>query len=212
MTAVPPSPDDPSAIAAAKRALRERARRSRRAARDRIGGATAAAQLAAWADTLAAWPVDGARVVAGYWPIGDEIDPRPLMAALAGRGWRTALPVVVESGHPLIFRRWTEGDPLVDGPCRTVHPGAAAAEVVPTLLLVPLLAFDKAGRRLGWGGGFYDRTLEGVRRRGSSLAVGVAFSAQGVAEVPSDPHDQRLDGVLTETGWVLGGPTVWGAR
>ena len=143
-------------------------------------------------------------IVTGFLPIADEIDPRPAMTVLADVGWRRALPVVVAKGEPLEFRAWQPGDALEDGPLRTRHPAAGAA-VTPDVLLVPMLAFDGAGMRMGWGGGFYDRTIEGLRAANPAvLAIGVAYSGQGVDKVPAGPQDARLDAVATEAGmtWI----------
>lgn len=144
--------------------------------------------------------IGAAGVVAGYWPMADEIDPRPLMARLAGAGAGLALPVVVGPGRALEFRVWAPGQVLEPGPHGTCHPPVSAPVVRPDLVLVPLLAFDQRGMRLGYGGGFYDRTLERLRGQGGVVAVGVAFAVQQVARVPGDVHDQALDMVLTENG------------
>lgn len=181
-------------LSATKKALRAHAIAVRRAAfRDAAGQ-----RLAAFADRL-----PPGEVVAGYWPMGDEIDPRPLMAELARRGRNLALPVVAARGQALTFRAWSPGDRLEPGPHGTAHPIAGAAERIPDLLLVPLLAFDRAGFRLGYGGGYYDRTLETLRARAQVKAIGLAFAAQEVAIIPRDGHDQRLDGILTEDGLIM---------
>lgn len=139
-------------------------------------------------------------MVGGYWPLPGELDPRPLMEALAARGAALALPVVVAPDAPLAFRGWSSGDRLESGPHGTAHPTQAAPLLVPTLLLVPLLAFDAKGFRLGFGGGYYDRTLDALRRGGGVVAVGLAFAAQQSPALPSDPWDQPLDIVFTEEG------------
>lgn len=139
---------------------------------------------------------DGA-TVSGFWPIGAEIDPRPLMVALADRGHPLALPVVVAAGKPLIFRAWRPGDKLIPAGFGTSVPSEDAAPAVPDVLIVPLLAFDRRGYRLGYGGGYYDRTIAALRP-GGALAIGVAFAAQEVAHVPTDSFDQRLDLIVTE--------------
>ncbi|MBL6932015.1 MAG: 5-formyltetrahydrofolate cyclo-ligase [Rhodospirillales bacterium] len=141
--------------------------------------------------------------VAAYWAVGSEIDLTPLLDALDEEGWNVALPVVVENNAPLIFRRWRSGDVLVEGPLKTLQPQADCEEIVPDVVLTPLLAFDDAGYRLGQGGGFYDRTLEKLKARaGGVLSIGVAFSAQRVDRVPRDGHDQRLDMIVTEKGRI----------
>jgi 5-formyltetrahydrofolate cyclo-ligase len=134
--------------------------------------------------------------VSAYWPIRTEIDPRPLLIALAGSAM--ALPVVIGPGHPLEFRRWREGDTLDIGVFGTAHPPATAEIVEPDLLLVPLLAFDRRRYRLGYGAGYYDRTLAGLRSRKKIMAVGVAFAGQEVDSVPIDGWDQQLDLVITD--------------
>jgi len=117
---------------------------------------------------------------------------------LAANGWTLALPVVTGAA-PLIFRAWTFGAALIAGE-RGISQPAAGAILRPALLLVPLLAFDAHGRRLGYGGGHYDRTLEALRRDGTVTAIGLAFDAQEVAQIPAGPHDQRLDWILTPSG------------
>lgn len=146
-------------------------------------------------------PATGA-VVAGYWPMRDELDPRPTLAALSGRGCRIALPVVVGEGQPLLFRAWEPDEPLQPGPYGTVQPADEADLVDPQLLLVPMLAFDRSGRRLGYGGGFYDRTLGALRGRFAVQAIGIAYAEQEVAAVPAGPEDARLDGVVTERAYL----------
>lgn len=141
-------------------------------------------------------PAPGA-AVSGFWPMGDEIDVRPLLIQLHGRGFRCALPVVTPKGTPLVFRAWAPDDTLEPGPFGTSHPPAAQGEVTPDAVLAPMLAFDAAGFRLGYGGGYYDRTLERLRR-GKVLAVGVAYSFQQIEAVPHGPQDQRLDWIVTE--------------
>lgn len=191
-----PSPtDDLSAVKAAARAHAVVVRRQACADYGRV----AAEKLAIQADRLS---FSCGTVVAGYWPMGDEIDPRPLLEILAGRGCVIGLPVVMARGQPLLFRQWEVGDPLEQGLHGTCHPVAAAAEVTPDLLLVPLLAFDGAGYRLGYGGGYYDRTLAALRHHTHVTAIGVAFAAQRMEAVPRDQHDQILDLILTEQGLV----------
>ena len=140
-------------------------------------------------------------IVAGYWPIKTEIDPRPLMARLSERGIVTALPATPQPGMPLVFHQWKEGDVMVDGLYGTSEPSSDAPICYPTVLLVPLLAFDDDFYRLGYGGGFYDRSLAALRARGGRImAVGIAYDAQQTNHVPIGPYDARLEGVLTETG------------
>ena len=137
-------------------------------------------------------------VVSGFWPIKDEIDVRPLMMELFVSGCQVALPVVQGRGKPLLFRAWRPGDPLEAGVFGTLQPPARREPLEPDALLVPLLACDEEGWRLGYGGGFYDRTLKGLRARREVTAVGVGFNAQFVPSVPHGPDDERLDWLLTD--------------
>jgi len=141
-------------------------------------------------------------VVSGYLAIGDELDVAPALNAVRARGLRTALPVVVAPEAPLVFRQWQSGDPLDDGPLHTRHPSPDAPQLEPDVLLIPMLAFDGGGYRIGWGGGFYDRTLEVLRRRKPIQAVGIAYAAQRVDKVPRDHHDARLDAIATEVAYT----------
>jgi 5-formyltetrahydrofolate cyclo-ligase len=141
----------------------------------------------------------GGCVVSAYWPIGSEIDPRPLMAHLHGQGHPIALPLTPAPGNPLVFRAWRPEDTLVAADFGTRVPLASQPELTPRVLIVPLLAFDRTGYRLGYGGGYYDRTLARLRDSGDVLAVGVAYAAQEVAEVPRGGSDQPIDWIVTET-------------
>jgi 5-formyltetrahydrofolate cyclo-ligase len=136
------------------------------------------------------------KVLSGYMPMRTEIDPLPAMAAHQGP---VGVPVIIGKGQPLRFREWTPGCPMVAGAFKALIP-ENGAWVEPEVLIVPLLAFDARGYRLGYGGGFYDRTLAGLRARGPVLAVGFAFAGQKVEAVPTDAFDQRLDAVVTEKG------------
>jgi len=146
-------------------------------------------------------PPQGA-LVSAFWPMGPEIDVRPLLLALHARGQALCLPVTPKRGQPLRFRRWAPGDALAPGPMGTRQPLPGAQEVTPDWLLVPLLAFDRAGRRLGYGGGYYDRTLAALP---GATAIGVAYAGQEMQEVPAGPTDTRLDRVATEKGVVVCG-------
>jgi len=137
-------------------------------------------------------------VVSGFWPFGPEMDVRPILYHLQAAGHPIALPVVVRRGLPLLFRAWHPGQPLVTGSFGVPRPDKDQPELTPRVLIVPLLAFDRAGYRLGYGGGFYDRTLARLRAHGPALAVGVGFSAQEVPSVPRDASDERLDWMVTE--------------
>ena len=139
-------------------------------------------------------------VIAGYWPIGDEFDPRPALRDAVARGHPVVLPCVVAKAQPLRFRCWRPGLALCREPWGTWAPPPEAAEATPDLLLVPLLAFDRDGGRLGYGGGFYDRTLAALRAARTGVrALGLAWSAQELPRTPREDHDQRLDGVITES-------------
>ena len=137
-------------------------------------------------------------VVAGYAPIRSEFDPMPLLRKLADAGARLALPVIMGRGLPLQFRSFSFGQALVRGPLGILQPPAAAAELIPDILLVPLAAFDRSGHRIGYGAGYYDRSIEALRNRNRTMAVGLAFAAQEIDAIPAQPHDAALDYVLTE--------------
>jgi 5-formyltetrahydrofolate cyclo-ligase len=144
-------------------------------------------------------PIETPCVVSGFWPMREELDIRPLMFELFNQGCELALPVVMAKGQPLVFRAWRPGDPLEQGVFNTLHPSPKREVVEPDALIVPLLACDRDGWRLGYGGGFYDRTLRDLRKRRKVLAMGVAFDDQLVAEpVPHGPDDERLDWLLTD--------------
>lgn len=136
--------------------------------------------------------------VSGYWPIRTEIDPRPAMHALAGSR-ALCLPVVQGMDQVLMFLRWKPDADLIDGAFGTAIP-RARVELVPSVLIVPLLAFDSRGGRLGYGGGHYDRTLEALRSRDKVTAIGFAYDVQECREVPREPTDQPLDLIVTESG------------
>ena len=142
-------------------------------------------------------------LIGGIWPLPGEIDTRPLLAALHAQGHSLALPCTPRKGKPLIFREWSPIDHLKAGPYGTREPYPVKSEVFPTLVLVPLLGFTNLGERLGYGGGYYDRTLAALRsyhqKDGTEIfACGVAFAAQEAAYIPVDEHDMLLDGILTE--------------
>jgi len=136
--------------------------------------------------------------VGGIWPLPGELDTRPLMTALAAQGQELSLPCTPRKGKPLTFRAWLPGSRLKAGPYGTREPYPEQAEVFPTLVLVPLLAFTASGDRLGYGGGFYDRTLASLRARQDIFACGIAFAAQEATQIPTGPYDVPLDGVLTD--------------
>lgn len=189
------SPRDP--IDLAKRALRKQCSAMRDAIceADRIGASVRVSGIG-----LAFGSIPAGASVSGFSAMGSEIDPLGLLEWATRTGYRTCLPVVQPLGHPLQFRAWAPGEPLVARTWGIREPADTAPLVEPDALLVPLLAFDRRGVRLGYGGGYYDRTLERLRRLKPVIAIGLAYAAQELAEVPSGPHDQRLDWVLTENG------------
>ena len=136
-------------------------------------------------------------LVAGFWPLDGEIDIRPLLHALHATGHRLALPHTPPRGQPLTFHAWSPGDPLQFGRFGTRVPAGPA--VTPTLLLVPLLAFDRRGYRLGYGGGYYDRTIAGSP---GIATIGCGFAAQEVAAIPAGPTDMKLGHIATERGLI----------
>ncbi|WP_121064430.1 5-formyltetrahydrofolate cyclo-ligase [Chachezhania antarctica] len=137
------------------------------------------------------------RPLSGYLPIRTEIDPRPAMAIAAAFG-PVCVPVIQGKGLPLEFSRWTPQGPLREGPFGAYVPDVDDW-IVPEVLIVPLVAFDASGGRLGYGGGFYDRTLERLRARGRAVAIGFAFDAQEADSLPLEPTDQPLDLIVTES-------------
>jgi 5-formyltetrahydrofolate cyclo-ligase len=145
-------------------------------------------------------PTATQNIVSGFFPYKTEIDTRPLLGKLAGDGWTTCLPIVVGLNEPLIFRRWMPGQPTTPGMWDIPQPTDEAPLVEPDVLLVPMMAFDRRGYRLGYGGGFYDRTLQKLRAKKTIIAIGVAYAGQEIDIVPHDRHDQPLDYIITEQG------------
>lgn len=139
------------------------------------------------------------KVLAGYMPMRTEIDPLPAMAAHAAP---VGVPVISGPGQPLRFRQWTPTARMIEGDFKALIP-ETGDWLMPEVVIVPMVAFDARGYRLGYGGGFYDRTLEGLKARGPVLAIGFAFAAQQLAEVPIEATDQRLDALVTEQGVTL---------
>ena len=173
-------------------------RREAVARRDALPAVTRAAA----ADTLAArpfpLPLAPGVVVSAFMPLKYELDPLPLLRKLVGEGARLVLPVVIGRGKPLVMREWAFGEPLAQGVWGIREPAPTAAVVDPDILLVPIVAFDRTGHRIGYGAGYYDMTIARLRARKPVVAVGVAFAAQEVPAVPAMPRDERLDLVLTE--------------
>jgi 5-formyltetrahydrofolate cyclo-ligase len=155
----------------------------------------AAEAIAARAFPLA---IASGMIVSGFMPLKSEINPLPLMRKLADAGARLALPVVAGRGQPLIMRSWQWGEPLVPGVWGIREPPPTAPELQPDILLVPLLAFDRNGHRIGYGAGYYDLTIAQLRAKKPIAAVGIAFAAQEIESVPRTAFDARLDLVLTE--------------
>lgn len=140
------------------------------------------------------------QVVAAYVAKGTEADPGPLVALLAAHDCRIALPRILGPDMALSFRLWSPGDPLVPGPFGVQEP-RGEAEALPDFVIMPLLAFSPDGHRLGYGGGYYDRTLEALRaQKPGIIAVGLAFAAQEVTNLPVEPEDEPLDWIVTERG------------
>jgi 5-formyltetrahydrofolate cyclo-ligase len=170
----------------------------------RVALGTAARAAAAEAVAARAFPVEirSGAIVSGYWPIKCEIDPIPLMRRLAALGATLALPVVAGRDQPLLFREWTADSQLLRGQLGIMEPSPQSATVAPDILLVPLAAFDRAGHRIGYGAGHYDRSLAQLRALKPVVALGLAFAVQEIDTIPSLPHDVRLDYVLTEVATI----------
>lgn len=184
-------------ISGEKSSLRDEARRAR--ANVPQEQRSAAAETIA-ADPLSFLTLNENATIGGYNPSRDEIDCLPLMRALEEQGHTLALPVIEKAGEPLFFRQWRHGTPLVPGTFKIPVPPEQNPICEPDVFLVPLLAFDKAGYRLGYGGGFYDRTLAKARHHRKIVAIGLAFACQEVSSVPIDQYDQKLDWMLTPDG------------
>lgn len=199
-------PGSPSQLDQRKQALRAKAAARRRLARQSTNAAVFDAAADIFLREFKKLPggISGS-AIGGYWPIGDEFDPRPLLLRLASQGVGLALPAITEPGTPLSFRSWQPGTPLRPGPLGTSVPEGPDCTDAVIMLLVPLLAFDRRGQRLGFGGGYYDRTLARLRRRPNfQYAIGIGFAAQRVAQVPAGPTDAPLDAILTEQAltWI----------
>jgi len=185
-----------------KKLAREEARSARQQLFDKAGF-DAAEKLSTYLNAaLRDQPVGE---IAGYLPINSEMDPRIAQADLMRRGWSVGLPCVEVEDAPLEFRLWEMGDPLIEGPHGIEMPAPEAELLSPTVVLVPMLAFDVEGHRLGYGGGYYDRSIEKLRKSHPVLVVGLAFAGQLVKSVPRDDHDEHLDMIVTERGiWLPG--------
>ncbi|KUO67599.1 MAG: 5-formyltetrahydrofolate cyclo-ligase [Alphaproteobacteria bacterium BRH_c36] len=180
-----------------KKTLRVKAKERRLAAFDKHG-ARAAEMIAAHGLTFC--PTKPGQIVSGFSAIGEEIDAAPLMNRLHEEGFKLALPVIAGKSKPLIMRAWAPGDAMEEKTWGICEPLGSAPEVLPDILLVPLLAFDPQGYRLGYGGGFYDRTLAKLRALKPVIAIGLAYDEQLLDAVPRDSYDVPCDWVLTPSG------------
>jgi 5-formyltetrahydrofolate cyclo-ligase len=161
--------------------------------------AAAAEQIAAREFPIAITP---GVLVSGFMPMKTEINPLPLMKKLAAAGASLALPAIKGRGSPLIMRAYAFGDEFARGQWGIREPKPEAPEVAPDIVIVPLAAFDRAGNRIGYGAGYYDMTLHALRAKKPVIAIGLAFAAQEMPQVPTDDRDERLDLVLTERGVI----------
>jgi 5-formyltetrahydrofolate cyclo-ligase len=182
--------------------LKAELRRTAMAQRDALPPAERMAAAQAIADRGLPVDLKPGVIVSGFSPLKSEISPLPLLRRLADAGAGLALPVVVGRGQPLVMRAWSFGAPLDAGVWGIRQPPADAAEVFPDILIVPLLAFDRRGHRIGYGAGYYDMTIGRLRAMKPITAIGIAFAAQEIAAVPATPRDARLDLVLTEREWI----------
>jgi 5-formyltetrahydrofolate cyclo-ligase len=182
-------------IEAVKAALRLRAR-AQRVTFLKSAHPDAAAEAAK--NFFSAVPLEPGMVVAAYWPIRDELDCRPVLTRLMDSGQPVCLPVVLGEEQPLELRLWEQGVPLYPSGFGTLAPPDDAPRAEPDVILMPLLGFDRAGTRLGYGGGYYDRTLASMTKR--PRLVGFAFQAQELDFIPREPHDIPLDTLITEQG------------
>jgi 5-formyltetrahydrofolate cyclo-ligase len=185
----------PHSISAPAKAELRRAALARRDALPATERAQAAETIAARTFPVAVKP---GTIVAGFMPMKSELNPLPLMRKLAAAGARLALPAVAGRGQPLIMRAWAFGAPLAAGIWGIREPEPSAPAVAPEIVIVPLLAFDRSGHRIGYGAGYYDLTIAALRATQAVVAIGVAFAAQEIAAVPATPRDAPLDLVLTE--------------
>jgi 5-formyltetrahydrofolate cyclo-ligase len=178
--------------------LKTALRRAALARRDALPPAERMAAALAIAERGLPVEVTPGTVVSGFSPLKSEISPLPLLRRLADAGASLALPVVIGRGQPLVMRAWSFGAALVSGVWGIREPPAEAPELNPDILIVPLLAFDRRGHRIGYGAGYYDMTIARLRAMKPVTAIGIAFGSQEIAAVPETPRDARLDLVLTE--------------
>ena len=182
-------------IEAVKAALRLRARAQRA---NFLKSSHPEAAAAAAGHFFSAVALEPQMVVAAYWPIRDELDCRPVLTQLMDSGQPVCLPVVLGDEEPLELRLWEQGAPLYPSGFGTLAPPDDAPRAEPDLVIMPLLGFDRAGTRLGYGGGYYDRTLASLTK--TPRLIGFAFAAQELDFIPREPHDIPLDAVITEQG------------
>ncbi|AYD02089.1 5-formyltetrahydrofolate cyclo-ligase [Neorhizobium sp. NCHU2750] len=184
------------------KSIKAQMRAERLAARDALGVADRldkSRSIAAYG--AAAIELDAGTTVSGFLPIRSEVDVRLLMDVLRDEGGRLCVPVVLDK-ETIVFRAFTPGVDLVSGVFGTVGPGPDVPELEPQIMLVPLAAFDSRGHRIGYGGGYYDRAIHRLHEKGRNpRLIGIAFDCQEVASVPEEPHDIRLHGILTESGF-----------
>ncbi|MFT3730122.1 MAG: 5-formyltetrahydrofolate cyclo-ligase [Hyphomicrobium sp.] len=184
-------------MAEAKKQLRAEAVLRRKEAFERHGAEASRKIAAQGLDFIGIKPDT---IVSGFAAIRDEINPAPLMAWLQAEGMKLALPVMLGKGKPLVMRSWSPGDVMAPAAWGIAEPTDDKPEVDPDIVLVPLLAFDERGYRLGYGGGFYDRTLNRLRKLKPIIAIGLAYDEQRVDVVPAESYDEKLDWVLTPSG------------
>lgn len=182
-------------IEEAKAALRLRARSARAAI---LNSTRSAAASAVSENFFKSVPLKTTDIVAGYWRIKDEMDVQPILIRLMDSFQPVCLPVVLGEDMPLELRLWEQGTPLYEAGFGTLAPSELAPQVEPDVILMPLLGFDARGTRLGYGGGYYDRTLEKLTKR--PRLIGVAFAAQEIDAIPRESHDVPLDVIITEQG------------
>lgn len=199
-----PLADDP-ALADYKALIRRDARANRARAYDQAPADAARRACAFLTDRI---PIPTNAVIAGYIPVRQEFNVLPVLDALRRRGHRCAMPVVPGPASPLTFRAWDRTTEMAVGAYGIAVPTDSSPQCTPDVLLVPLLAFDRAGRRIGSGAGYYDRTLAALRAEGPVLAIGVAFAAQEAAALPVGRFDQPLDWVVTEAEAIAVGEDV----
>lgn len=190
-------PGKRAALEVEKEVLRKESLERRRTARDEMHAHATHVVLSHVEKEI---PFPEGSVVAGYWPIGRELDARPLLRHLAQHGYKIVLPYAHERGKSLEFRVWHAHEPMEMDHFQVPAPGKTAEHLVPDIILVPLLSFDRQGHRLGYSSGFYDVTLDSLRQQKSILAIGLGFSSQEVPRIPAGGLDQPLDGIVTERG------------